>query len=161
MTSVVFLDTTPGLSPEEMRQSGTVLAGSTIAQLINAEATTAMPNYNQAFADSVVRAVLREFINKPDRRATYRGFTMTGFNGDTYRYDENGTTRTILIKGRPDKPRVVMNVQVPVPSGDAGANDVLQGYGKEVLKDLQAVTDPLTNDDAKYFLATVMFRRCR
>jgi hypothetical protein len=161
MSSVVFLDTTPGLSAAQQRQKGTVLAGEKIAELVNLEAAKAVPNYDQAFADSVVRAVLRLFINKPNRRATYRNFTFTGFNGDKYTYDENGVSKTVVIKGKPDNPKKLMNVQVPAPSGDGGVTDVLQGYGADVLGDLQALTNPLTNDDAKYFLATVMFRRCR
>lgn len=160
MTSVVFLDTT-GATPDDMRRMGTVLAGAKVAELVNLEAAKPNPVYDQAFADKVVRAVMREFIKKADRRATYRGFPLTGYNGDKYTYDENGTPKTVMIKGRPDRPRIIMNVQVPVPSGGGGSNDVLQGYGAEVLNDLQTLTSPATNDDAKYFLATVMFRRCR
>lgn len=161
MTSVVFLDTTAGLTPDQMRQKGTVLAGAKVAELVNDEAAKASPTYDQAFADKVVRAVMRLFIGKPNRRATYRGFTLTGYNGDKYTYDENGVSKTVQIKGRQDKPKEVMNIQVPVPSGDGGVKDVLQGYGAEVLGDLQALTNPKTNDASKYFLATVMFRRCR
>lgn len=161
MSSVFFFDTTNGLSSDESRRMGAVLAGTMVADLVNIEAAKATPTYNQAFADNVVRTVLRAFINKPNRRAAYRGFTLTGYTGDKYRYVENGTTKNVIIKGRPDNPKVVMNVQVPAPSGDGGIKDVLQGYGAEVLGDLNALTNPLTNDAAKYFLATVMFRRCR
>jgi hypothetical protein len=161
MSSVFFFDTTPSLTADEMRRSGAVLAGTIIADLVNFEAVKANPTYNQLFADSVIRTVLRAFINKPNRRATYRGFTLTGYSGDTYRYVENGTTKTIVIKGRPDNPKELMNVQVPAPSGDGGIKDVLQGYGQEVLGDLNALTSPLTNDAAKYFLSAVMFRRCK
>ncbi len=161
MASVVFLDTTSGLSAKQMQRKGMVLAGDIIAGLVNAEAAKAAPNYDQAFADDVVRKVLRAFIGKPNRAATYRGLTLESFNANTYRYQEGGQLRTVVIKGVPDKPKVKMNVQVPVPSGDGGINDVLQGYGADVLEDLTALSNPATNDAAKYFLATVMFRRCR
>lgn len=164
MSSIVFWDNTDmSLTEAQRRQAGMIRAGHDLANAINANATAASPDHSEQKAKQIVFDVIDAFIADPDLTITYLKNNIElskGGSAGEYHYTLNGRRRTLTITPKFDRPKAKMTVSVPTPSLETGATDVLQGYGDDVIRDLVDIILG-SQEQAKYFLATVMFRRCR
>lgn len=154
-------DGTPITDDNEMRQQGMLEAGTRIAEAINAESDKLNPSFDPAFARAIVLDTLAAFITDPENYVVeYLDCPLTVTSApNLFEYTKAGVTQDLLIKPVADGRVNKMSITVPIPVNRG--DDVLNGYGTEVITDTTDLFDPLTSDAQKYLLASVMFRRCR
>ena len=164
MASIVFRKIKNEMDPDKQRRKGMVDAGDEIATQIDNEAGKVSPVFDADFADKVVLTTLAKYVPHQDYRVDYMGCQLRLTpRPDIFDYtDQSGTPNHVRIIPVTDDRVMKMTVVVPIPA--TPGLSVLEGYGAEVLDDLMALSGgsgAATAAAQKYFLATVMFRRCR
>lgn len=165
MASIVFRKTKNETDPDQQRRKGMVEAGRYIADLIDTEAGKASPVFDANFAKAVVLGTLKKYISDRDYEVDYMGQRLSvTSNPDRFAYTDPTTSGPDEVQIIPVADERVRKMSVAVPIPATPGLSVLEGYGEEVLRDLKALSTSsggTTAEAQKYFLATVMFRRCR